>query len=89
MSLPRTFSVADARRNFAEVLSLVEQGVPVVIQRREKRFKIEIEPLARPKKPRAPRIEVLDPELEAGTWTWSWRAGELTLAHPRPKKGAR
>jgi hypothetical protein len=63
------FTVAEARARFGDLLDQAEQGEAVVIERRGVRFTLRSEALAAPRQP-APFFEWLNPDVEAGQWTW-------------------
>jgi antitoxin (DNA-binding transcriptional repressor) of toxin-antitoxin stability system len=84
----RRYSVAEARRRIAEVLDEAEKGHPVVIERKGVTFRVKREP-APPRRVarRTSQIEILDPAIEAGAWTWAPNErGELEFV-PRSGKG--
>ena len=67
------YSVATARQHLAEALDAAEAGLPVVIERRGVRFRLAREALLRRAAAMSapPLVEILDPAVEAGTWTWT------------------
>ena len=82
----KNYTVARARKHLAQVLDSAESGEDVVIERRGVRFAIRPVLPARGRR-RAPRVEILDPSVEAGTWTWSWsERGEVVLTTPHRSK---
>lgn len=68
----KTYSVAMVRERLAEALDEAQAGHPVFIERRGVVYRISVEPAAarRPRRKRA--IDVLDPAIVAGGWTWDW-----------------
>jgi hypothetical protein len=64
------FTVAEARARFGDLLDQAEQGQPVVIERRGVRFTLSSE-TEHPRRSAAPFFEWLDPDVEAGQWTWT------------------
>src|SRR5262245_18621721 len=74
----KRYTVAQARRQLAEVLNAAERGDSVVIERRGVRFVVETrQRRRRPPVRRKSVIQRLDPSVAAGEWTWSWTAGGL------------
>jgi antitoxin (DNA-binding transcriptional repressor) of toxin-antitoxin stability system len=79
------FTAAQARQNFARVLDQAAGGQSVTIERGKLRFRVVLE--GKPRLPRASKrlIEILDPAVEDGNWTWkSDRSG---LSFKRRSKG--
>jgi len=73
MYIVKRYSTAEARVHLAQVLDFAEQGQDVVIERRGIRFTVRPLPSGKRRSSRkAPRIEILDPAVEAGQWTWGW-----------------
>jgi prevent-host-death family protein len=84
----KKYSVARARQHLADVLDSAEKGEDVVIERRGVTFAIRPVASTRARR-RTPRIEILDPSIEAGTWSWSWsQAGEAVLTTPRRRRAS-
>ena len=80
----KRYTVAQARRQFAEVLDSAERGDPVVIERRGVRFVVEAQRRRRrPPARRTSMIQHLDPAVAAGEWTWSWKADGLRFKSRR------
>ena len=74
----KRFTSSQVRMRLAEVLDSVEHGEPVIIERRGARFLLRAEPV-RSRGRRAPRkiIEIIDPAVADGQWTWRWRANRV------------
>jgi len=84
----RKYTVARARKHLAEVLDSAEGGEEVVVERRGIRFAIRPVLPARVRR-KAPRVEILDPNVEAGTWSWSFsETGEITMTTRRRRKAS-
>ena len=74
------------RERLSQALDEAQQGQPVFIERRGVRYRLSVEWPAKPARARKPNIEVLDPAIESGQWTWDWRPGALRLrAKRRPR----
>jgi antitoxin (DNA-binding transcriptional repressor) of toxin-antitoxin stability system len=61
------------------VLDEAEQGGPVIIERRGVRYQVTVVAASRRRRKAAPRIEVLDPAIDEGQWSWTRGADGLTL----------
>jgi antitoxin (DNA-binding transcriptional repressor) of toxin-antitoxin stability system len=66
----KRYTVSQARTRIAEVLDSAERGETVAIERRGVQFRI-VATKARRRRKRAPMIEILDPAVERGQWTWT------------------
>jgi antitoxin (DNA-binding transcriptional repressor) of toxin-antitoxin stability system len=82
----KRYTAAQARQQLAELLDLAERGQAVVIERRGVRFGVRMERRRRPQRKRAALIDLVDPAVQDGSWTWEWQDGELAFA---PKKRRR
>jgi antitoxin (DNA-binding transcriptional repressor) of toxin-antitoxin stability system len=81
--MPR-YTATQARQNFAGVLDQAAKGRPVTIERGKLRFRIVLDEARRRPAPAASVIEILDPAVDDGNWTWqSGKAG--LLFKPRSK----
>ena len=78
MYIMRKYTVSVVRERLAEALDQAERGEPVFIERRGVTYRLTAE-TARPmkRKAREPLIEVLDPAVEKGEWSWNWDGGRL------------
>jgi hypothetical protein len=65
----RRYTVSVVRERLAEALDAAEAGLPVFIERKGVRYRLSVEA---PKTKPAPRskIEVVDPAVRNGDWTW-------------------
>ena len=70
----RRYTVSQVRERLSDALDEAEQGVPVIIERRGVRYRLtRVDATSPPSRQRrTPRIEVLDPAIADGQWTWSW-----------------
>jgi hypothetical protein len=76
----KSYMVSTVRERLSEALDEAERGIPVFIERKGVRFRLSVEAPTRSRKPaRKPRIEVLDPAIDDGQWTWDWAPGQLKL----------
>ena len=79
------FTASQARQNFSRVLDQAAGGQSVMIELGQLRFRLVLE-----EKRRAPRtassvIEILDPAVADGNWTW--RSGRAGLSFKRRTTG--
>ena len=77
----KRYSASEARKRISDVLDGAEQGEAVVIERKGVRFRVVVDragPARALSRGVAPSIEILDPEVESGNWTW--RLGRRGLA---------
>jgi antitoxin (DNA-binding transcriptional repressor) of toxin-antitoxin stability system len=79
----RRFSIKEARSRMTEVLDLAERGEIVVIEREGVRFQIIAEN-AKVARKRSPILEILDPAIERGTWTWAEGTRGLQFIATKP-----
>ena len=77
----KTYTVGMVRERLAEALDDAQAGRPVFIERRGVIYRLSVEPPATGARPRRakPAIEVLDPAIDRGIWTWDWRPGAKGL----------
>lgn len=73
------YPVSVARERLADILDQAEGGSPVFIERRGVRYRLSVEPPPRRRKAAPPRIEIVDPAVEQGDWTWDWTPDGLTF----------
>lgn len=84
----KRYTTAQARAQLSAALDDAEAGTPVVIERRGVRFRIVREPARPARVSRTPLVEILDPAVERGQWTWTPGGGQLRFtprAVPRRK----
>jgi antitoxin (DNA-binding transcriptional repressor) of toxin-antitoxin stability system len=76
----KKYTVAMVRERLSEALDQAQRGEPVFIQRRGVAYRLSVEPATRRKrKTTAPKIEIVDPAVARGLWTWDWADGALRL----------
>jgi antitoxin (DNA-binding transcriptional repressor) of toxin-antitoxin stability system len=81
----RRYTSSELRSRLAQLLDAAERGEPVVIERRNTRFVLQVEPARRrARRLRRPVIEIVDPAVARGRWTWTWSAAGLKF---RPRRG--
>jgi len=83
--MSKRYSMAHAREELAHVLDLAERGESVVIERRGVQFTVSVARDA-PRRRRAAHLEIVDPAIEAGQWSWEWKDGGLDFVDARPRK---
>ena len=82
----KTYSVSLARAHLADLLDAAERGERVIIERRGIRHAITVaEPVAQWKGPR-PRVEIVDDDVESGTWSWTWKQDGIAFRAPARRK---
>jgi antitoxin (DNA-binding transcriptional repressor) of toxin-antitoxin stability system len=80
MYIMKRYGMSQARARMAEVLDSVENGQNVLIERRGVRFRVSVVQAPKAKKPPEPVLEILDPAIERGTWSWEAGAtGSMTF----------
>ena len=80
------YSVSRARAHLADLLDAAEKGERVVIERRGVRHALTVEePVAKWTSAR-PRLEIVDEDVEAGTWGWTWQEGGVRFRGTRRKR---
>jgi prevent-host-death family protein len=80
----RRTTAAQARQHFSELLDAAERGEQVVIERRGVRFVLAPQ-RRRPRQKKVALLEILDPAIESGQWTWE--AGPKGIRFvPRPTR---
>ena len=72
------FTASQARQNFARVLDQAAGGQSVTIERGKLRFRVVLDEERRAPRPARPVIEILDPAVANGDWTW--RPGKAGLS---------
>jgi antitoxin (DNA-binding transcriptional repressor) of toxin-antitoxin stability system len=73
----KKYTVGMVRERLSEALDEAQSGEQVFIQRRGVRYRLSVEPARRGKKTTKPRIEIVDPAVADGQWTWDWANGQL------------
>jgi hypothetical protein len=75
----RKYSVSMVRERLSEALDAADQGQPVLIERRGVTYELTVRKAPGRKKKATPQIDILDPAIVDGTWTWAWEKGDLQL----------
>jgi antitoxin (DNA-binding transcriptional repressor) of toxin-antitoxin stability system len=82
----KKYKVAMVRERFSQALDEAERGEPVFIERNGVIYRLSVErPVARRPKTRQPGIEILDPAVADGNWTWTSSTGEWQFAPRRAR----
>lgn len=73
VQIMKRYPVSVARERLADVLDEADRTGGVVIERRGVQYMLtpKVEPKRAPAR-RASRIEVVDPAVDSGNWTWDW-----------------
>ena len=86
----KRYSASEARKRIAEVLDGAEHGEKIVIERKGLRFLVLLDGAKpgtkRSKGTRSPVLEILDPDIEKGQWTWRSGRRGLHLARRTPSR---
>jgi antitoxin (DNA-binding transcriptional repressor) of toxin-antitoxin stability system len=86
-NMNKRYTVAHVRERLSDALDEAERGVPVFIERHGTRFQLSLAPeRARRSSARKPRIEVLDPAVQSGLWSWEWTPSSLKFRPRRPRR---
>jgi antitoxin (DNA-binding transcriptional repressor) of toxin-antitoxin stability system len=85
--MSKRYTVSQVRERLSDALDQADRGVPVFIERHGIRYVLALAPAeARKSAPRrTPRIEILDPAIERGDWTWSSTSKGLAFRGRRTK----
>ena len=83
----KKLTVAMVRERLSEALDSALGGEPVFIERKGVTYRLSVEPAPKARKTRQPMLEVLDPALLDGRWTWDWKDGQLRF-RSRPQSGS-
>ena len=81
----KRYSVSHVRERLSEALDEAEKGIPVIIERKGVRYRLALEKTPAPRRTRRRPIEVLDPAVESGQWTWDWTTDGLEFRDTRRK----
>ncbi|MBI3181601.1 MAG: type II toxin-antitoxin system Phd/YefM family antitoxin [Myxococcales bacterium] len=79
----KRYTASQARQHLSDLLDAAAKGEAVVIERGGVRFRLQAEKRARLVRRRRSRVELIDPAVEAGSWTWSLGAEGLRF---RPRR---
>ena len=75
----KKYSVSMVRERLAEALDDADRGEPVFIERRGVTYELTVRKDPGRRKKTVPQIEILDPTIVAGDWSWEWKKGDLRL----------
>ena len=82
----KKYKVAVVRERLSHALDEAERGEPVFIERNGVTYRLSVEqPAARRPKVRPATMEILDPAVAGGDWTWDPGGGELQFTPRRAK----
>ena len=70
MYIVKRYTVSQLRVRLAEALDQADRGVPVIIERRGIRYSLKAERPATARRWKKSVIEILDPAVAKGQWTW-------------------
>lgn len=66
----KRYTVAMVRERLADALDDAERGIPVLIERRGVRYRLEVERSKPRKKARKSLLTVVDKSVDGGQWAW-------------------
>jgi antitoxin (DNA-binding transcriptional repressor) of toxin-antitoxin stability system len=73
----KKYKVAMVRERLSQALDQAERGEPVFIERNGVTYRLSVErPAARRSRIRRAGIEIVDPSVASGDWTWEPAGGE-------------
>lgn len=75
----KKYSVSMVRERLSEALDAADRGTPVLIERRGVTYELTVRKTAGRSRKAARQIDILDPAIAAGNWTWEWKKGDLQL----------
>jgi antitoxin (DNA-binding transcriptional repressor) of toxin-antitoxin stability system len=73
----KRYKVAMVRERLSEALDYASTGEPVFIERKGVTYRLSAEPQKQKKIAARSKIEVLDPAITRGEWSWDWSGGAL------------
>ena len=79
----KRYTVSGVRERLSEALDEAEKGVPVIIERKGVRYRLAVDKPASTRKARRPHIDILDPAVANGQWTWDWTSSGLRFRGKR------
>jgi antitoxin (DNA-binding transcriptional repressor) of toxin-antitoxin stability system len=88
----KRYTASEARKRISDVLDGAERGENVVIERKGVRFQVVVDRVgpARAPSSKAPVLEIRDPAVESGNWTWrEGRGGSSFVARVSSSRASR
>jgi antitoxin (DNA-binding transcriptional repressor) of toxin-antitoxin stability system len=82
-AVAKRYTVAVFRERLSDALDEAQKGNSVIIERRGTRYRLSVDSPARRPPVRRSKIEILDPAVESGTWTWQWAPDGLSFRRRR------
>lgn len=77
------YTASLVRERLSEALDYADRGEPVFIERKGVRYRLSLDRPGRQRASRPSRIEVVDPAVAEGRWTWNWTATGARFRAPR------
>jgi antitoxin (DNA-binding transcriptional repressor) of toxin-antitoxin stability system len=82
----KRYTVAHVRERLSDALDEAERGERVIIERRGVRYQLSLASTSvRRTSRKKPSIEVLDPAVGDGEWSWDWTAKGLKFRARRKR----
>ena len=75
----KRYTVSVVRERLSEALDEAEKGVPVFIERKGVRYRLSVEKPRGARTATRARIDILDPSVSRGEWTWDSTPKGLTF----------
>ena len=86
-TMAKRYTVAHVRERLSDALDEAERGEAVLIERRGVTYELRRAPVPAPRaRRRKPMMEILDPAVAEGQWTWEWSPGRLRFKDTRTKR---
>jgi antitoxin (DNA-binding transcriptional repressor) of toxin-antitoxin stability system len=85
----KRYTAAEARARLSDALDHAEAGAAVVIERRGVRFRLVRDSRRAHRATPASSIEIIDPAVEQGQWTWTITKGQWRFVARRPVRRVR
>lgn len=79
----KRYTVSVVRERLAEALDEADSGVPVIIERKGVRYRLAVEKPPSSRRPRRSHVEILDPAVASGQWSWDWTPKGLAFRGKR------
>ena len=84
--MKKRYTVAQVRERLSDALDQAAHGETVIIDRRGVRYLLTLAPVAKTRRAKGvSRIQILDPSIDAGEWSWSWTGRALTFRARRQR----
>jgi hypothetical protein len=80
----KSYTASLVRERLSEALDYADRGEPVFIERKGVRYKLSVDtPKKKKRAVRPSRIQIVDPAVAEGRWTWDWTVTGARFRAPR------